>query len=233
MQKIFTVLLALGFFLGSGGWAFAGVLPPTRTVMTGGGYTVECQNFGLDMRGQIVRSCFLAKTGELPVTASEKISCAAKYAAAFRSDGRVEYCTLAQDAPLRRTASDAVTCKAGGRVVLRENGTVESAMLKDTMELPYAKNAAVVCRGGFPIAFQTDGSTANCILDTETAFESGKKKPLRTACKAGGMIAFDEDGKFNGCYPPPLPKPTQSKGAALQEANQDQTGPSTQGGQTK
>ena len=233
MQKILTVILALGCFLLSGGLAFAGVLPPTRVVTTGGGYTVECQDFGLDMRGQTVRSCLLAKTSELPVTASEKVSCAAKYAAAFRSDGRVEYCTLSQDAPLRRTASDAVACKAAGRVVFHGNGTVEEAVLKDAMELPYAKNAAVVCRGGFPVAFQTNGNMASCILDTETAFESGKKKTLRTACKAGGLIAFDEDGRFNGCYPPPLPKPTQSKGAASQEANQDQTGPSTQGGQTK
>ena len=232
MKRLFSGLLALSFFLGAASPAFAGALPPVRVVKTGGGYTVECQSFGMDMRGQLVRSCLLAKTSELSITATEKIFCAAKYATAFRGDGRLEYCTLAQDTTLRRTAKDTVTCKAGGRVVFRENGSVESAMLKDTIELPYAKNVAISCRGGFPIAFRADGNVANCVLDSETAFDSGKKKKLKTACKAGGLIAFDEDGKFNGCYPPPPPKPDKTKDASPQKSNPDRTDPALQGGQT-
>lgn len=230
MKTMIASLTAAAVFLGVAASAGAGAAPPVRVVPTGGGDSVQCQGFGLELRGNAVRSCLLAVATELPVTAAEKIACAAKYATAFRSDGRVEYCTLARDATLRRTAQESVACKAGGRVVLRGDGTVESALLGETQEFPYANKATLFCRSNFAISFRSDGRVANCVLDREDTFVSGKKSQLKTTCKAGGLIAFDEDGRFNGCYPPPIPK--NSKKPAPPNPGTDPPDPPSQGGQS-
>ena len=211
MRKGYFYLLLGGLVLFSTCTAFAAI-PAVRVLPTGGGYSVSCQEFGIEMRGQSVKSCFLALSAELPVGFPPGIACAAKYATAFRSDGRVEYCTLASDMTFKRTAQESIACKAGGRVVLREDGTLESATLKDSAELPYKKDATVACRGGFPVVFSKEGNVENCILDRESRFVAKEKKGLDSTCVVGGLIAFDEDGKFNGCYPPAPPKEATSQG---------------------
>lgn len=233
MKKLLILLCLLGTMGMADHLAIAGIMPPIREVKTGGGYSIQCQDFGIDMRGQILRSCLLATVSELPILGNEKISCAAKYAAALRSDGRVEYCTLSQEATLRRSSNEFITCKAPGRIAFYENGAVASATLKDTMQLPYAKNSSVLCRGGFPATFQPNGDVASCVLDSEAAFESGKKQKLKTICKAGGLITFDEDGNFNGCYPPPLPKPDKPKKTNQPESDTGLADSPSQGGRLK
>ena len=216
MKKLLSGLLVLGAVLGSPGAVCDAAVPAVREVPTGGGYSVTCQEFGVEMRGTNVKSCFLALPGEFPAGPSRVISCAAKYATAFRADGRVEYCTLEADAILNRTLADKLSCKAGGRVVLRADGTVESSVLKESAQLPYAKEKSVACRGGFAVAFRADGYVADCILDQESRFDKTERKSLDSNCLAGGLIAFDEDGKLNGCYPPAPPKGSTSQGGRTQ-----------------
>ena len=211
MRKTIFYLL-IGSFIFSGTCTAFAVAPSVRVLPTGGGYSVTCQEFGVEMRGDSVKSCFLALPADLPGGNQTKIACAPKYATAFRVDGRVEYCTLGSDMTFKRTAQERVACKAGGRVVIREDGTVESATLKESTELPYAKGSTVACRGGSPVVFRADGNVANCILDRESVFAAKEKKNLNKTCVVGGLIAFDEDGKFNGCYPPTPPKGAISQG---------------------
>ena len=105
--------------------------------------------------------------------------------------------------------TEQIEVKAGGRVSFYPAGTLELARLKDSQLLPYKKDAVVPCRGDAPISFRTDGNVATCILDQESLFVSAlkTKKKVSSTCQAGGLIAFDEDGIFNGCYPPPPVKP--------------------------
>jgi len=211
MQRIIRGLLILGIAFGNMGAALA-ALPIDQVLPTGGGYSVTCQGFGVEMRGTSVKSCFLALPGDFSVTAQKVIPCAAKYATAFRSDGRVEYCTLGADTSFNRTAKEVLLCKAGGRVVVRTDGTVQSATLKDSVELPYKKGATVACRGGSPVDFRADGNVEACILDKESVFVAAEKKSLDKTCVVGGLIAFDEYGSFSGCYPPAPPKGSISQG---------------------
>lgn len=205
MNKTVFSVLVLAFFYGHMNTVSA-ALPVDRVLPTGGGYSVSCQGFGVEMRGNNVKSCFLAVPGDFPSSTQKRVSCAAKYAVAFRSDGRMEYCTLGADTTFDRTPQHPVSCKSGGRVVVRTDGTVESALLKDTVELPYAKGKTVACRGGSPVTFRADGNVETCVLDRESVFAASEKKNLEKTCLVGGLIAFDEDGKFSGCYPPAPPK---------------------------
>ena len=128
---------------------------------------------------------------------------------AFTPLGVGEYCTLTVDAKYRRTMTETLEVKAGGRVAFYPAGTLEVAKLKESQLLPYKKDAAVPCRGDAPISFRTDGNVATCILDQESLFVSAlkTKKKVSSTCQSGGLIAVDEDGIFNGCYPPPPAKP--------------------------
>ena len=181
-----------------------------KNLPAGGEVTAACLPYGIEMRdGKQVKSCLLEKASEFTAVGGQPISCVAKHAAAFTPQGKVEYCTLTADANYRRTMTETVAVKAGGRVAFYPAGTLEVARLKDTQLLPYKKDAAVPCRGDAPISFRTDGNVATCILDQESLFVSAlkTKKKVSSTCQAGGLIAFDEDGIFNGCYPPPPVKP--------------------------
>ena len=181
-----------------------------KNLPAGGDVTAACLPYGIEMRdGKQVKSCLLEKATEFTAVGGQPISCAAKHAAAFTPQGKVEYCTLTADAKYRRTMTETVAVKAGGRVAFYPAGTLEVARLKDTQLLPYKKDAVVPCRGDAPISFRTDGNVATCILDQESLFVSAlkTKKKVASTCQAGGLIAFDEDGIFNGCYPPPPVKP--------------------------
>jgi hypothetical protein len=200
-----------------------------KNLPAGGDVTAACLSYGIEMRdGKQVKSCLLEKATEYTAVGGQAISCAPKHAVAFTPEGKVEYCTLTIDASYRRTMTEMVVVKAGGRVAFYPAGTMEVARLKDSQLLPYKKDAAVPCRGDAPISFRPDGNVATCILDQESLFVSAlkTKKPVSNTCKAGGLIAFDEDGLFNGCYPPPPPKPV----APVQTAP-DKTKP--QGGQNQ
>ena len=217
------VVLFVGIAVLTMGWgAGMSVAEATQLLPTGGGYDAACLDYGIEIRdGKQVKSCLLATTGEFPTGDGQRISCNEKYSIAFRADGRVEYCTLSKDAALQRTKQDKVECMAGGRVVFYSEGTLEIAKLKKTMQLPYAKNGQVICRESGPITFRADGRVANCILDQKSVFINGAEKKTPSTCQSGGLIAFDEAGVFNGCYPPPA-----AKGAAPKELK-------PQGGQTK
>ena len=181
-----------------------------KNLPAGGDVTAACLPYGIEMRdGKQVKSCLLEKASEFTAVGGQPISCAAKHAAAFTPQGTVEYCTLTADARFRRTMTDMVEVKAGGRVAFYPSGTLEVARLKESQLLPYKKDAVVPCRGDAPISFRSDGNVATCILDQESLFVSAlkTKKKVSSTCQAGGLIAFDEDGIFNGCYPPPPPKP--------------------------
>ena len=198
-----TVVLA-GIWLADMSGAAAKSLP------AGGGVTAACLPYGVEMRdGKLVKSCLLETAGEFTAVGGQPISCAAKHASAFTPQGKVEYCTLTADARFRRTMTDMVEVKAGGRVAFYPSGTLEVARLKESQLLPYKKDAVVPCRGDAPISFRSDGNVATCILDQESLFVSAlkTKKKVSSTCQAGGLIAFDEDGAFNGCYPPPPIKP--------------------------
>ena len=167
-----------------------------------------------------MKSCLLAVPGDFPAAGGQTISCAAKYSIAFRPDGKVEYCTLGKDMEFRRTAQEKIGCQAGGRVAFYPDGTVEVARLKQSMHLPYDKNKQVACQAGAPVTFRADGQVATCMLAEASLFlEGSKKKQTASTCQIGGLIAFDEFGAFNGCYPPPAPKTTEK--------------PAKQGGQTQ
>jgi len=184
-----------------------------KNLPAGGGVTAACLPYGVEMRdGKQVKSCLLETASEFTAVGGQAISCAPKHAVAFTPQGKVEYCTLTADATFRRTMTEIVAVKAGGRVAFYPAGTLEVARLKDSQLLPYKKDAAVPCRGDAPIAFRTDGNVATCILDQESLFVSALKtrKKVANTCQAGGLIAFDEDGIFNGCYPPPPPKPVKT-----------------------
>ena len=181
-----------------------------KNLPAGGGVTAACLDYGIEMRdGKQVKSCLLEKATEFTAVGGQAISCAPKHAVAFTPAGKVEYCTLTVDTKYRRTMTEPVEVKAGGRVAFYPAGTLEVARLKDSQLLPYKKDAAVPCRGDAPVSFRTDGNVATCILDQESLFVSAlkTKKKVSSTCQAGGLIAFDEDGIFNGCYPPPPPKP--------------------------
>lgn len=181
-----------------------------KVLPTGGGYDVTCGDLGIQMRdSKVVRSCLLGLPGDFPYGISgQSVPCAEKYAAAFRPNGDLEYCTLGLPAVVPRTATEVVTCRPGGRITFRENGSVESCALGADFVLPWKKNATVTCKGWFPCSFRSDGNVSTCVLAEEAAFLTGKKKTLNVNCKVGGLIAFDEDGTFSGCYPPPPPKST-------------------------
>ena len=181
-----------------------------KNLPAGGDVTAACLPYGVEMRdGKQVKSCLLEKASEFTAVGGQPISCAPKHAVAFTPQGKVEYCTLTIDAKYRRTMTETVAVKAGGRVAFYPAGTLEVARLKDSQLLPYKKDAVVPCRGDAPVSFRTDGNVATCILDQESLFVSAlkTKKKVSSTCQAGGLIAFDEDGIFNGCYPPPPPKP--------------------------
>ena len=181
-----------------------------KKLPAGGDVTAACLPYGVEMRdGKQVKSCLLEKASEFTAVGGQPISCAPKHAVAFTPQGKVEYCTLTVDAKYRRTMTETVAVKAGGRVAFYPAGTLEVARLKDSQLLPYKKDAVVPCRGDAPVSFRTDGNVATCILDQESLFVSAlkTKKKVSSTCQAGGLIAFDEDGIFNGCYPPPPPKP--------------------------
>lgn len=181
-----------------------------KNLPTGGDVTAACLPYGVEMRdGKQVKSCLLEKASEFTAVGGQPISCAPKHAVAFTPQGKVEYCTLTIDAKYRRTMTETVAVKAGGRVAFYPAGTLEVARLKDSQLLPYKKDAVVPCRGDAPVSFRTDGNVATCILDQESLFVSAlkTKKKVSSTCQAGGLIAFDEDGIFNGCYPPPPAKP--------------------------
>lgn len=180
-----------------------------KNLPAGGGVTAACLPYGVEMRdGKQVKSCLLETASEFTAVGGQPIVCAPKHAVAFTPQGKVEYCTLTVDAKYRRTMTEMVAVKAGGRVAFYPAGTLEVARLKDSQLLPYKKDAVVPCRGDAPISFRTDGNVAACILDQESLFVSAlkTKKKVANTCQAGGLIVFDEDGIFNGCYPPP-PKP--------------------------
>lgn len=179
-----------------------------KNLPAGGAAPVACLPYGIEMRDAVkVKSCLLATAGEFTAVGGEKIVCRNKYAIAFTQTGQVEYCTLDRDTELRRTATDKMRVMAGGRTVFYPDGTLEIARLKETMKLPFARNSQVACRGESPVSFRRDGNVATCILDEQSLFVGEGKKKTSQTCQAGGLIAFDEDGKFNGCYPPPPPKP--------------------------
>ena len=181
-----------------------------KNLPAGDDVTAACLPYGVEMRdGKQVKSCLLEKASEFTAVGGQPISCAPKHAVAFTPQGKVEYCTLTIDAKYRRTMTETVAVKAGGRVAFYPAGTLEVARLKDSQLLPYKKDAVVPCRGDAPVSFRTDGNVATCILDQESLFVSAlkTKKKVSSTCQAGGLIAFDEDGIFNGCYPPPPPKP--------------------------
>ena len=209
------VAVAIGLATGLSVAAAEKVLP------AGGGQNVACLDYGVEMRnGKEVKSCLLAAPGDFPAAGGQTIACAAKYSIAFRPDGKVEYCTLGKDMEFRRTAQEKIGCQAGGRVAFYPDGTVEVARLKQSMHLPYDKNKQVACQAGAPVTFRADGQVATCMLAEASLFlEGSKKKQTASACQVGGLIAFDEFGAFNGCYPPPAPKTTEK--------------PAKQGGQTK
>ncbi len=210
---VFVALMALAIVWGKGDV----VAEAVKLLPTGGGNNVLCLDYGIEMRnGKQVKSCLLATSGEFQAIGAQQISCVAKYAIAFQPDGKVEYCTLSKDMTFRRTAKEEIACKAGGRVAFYPGGTIEVARLKEAVQLPYAKNASVACRAALPVTFREDGNVATCILDEESLFVSGTKKKTSSTCQAGGLIAFDEFGSFNGCYPPPPVKGTPVTGATTQ-----------------
>lgn len=204
-----------------------------KNLPAGGDVTAACLSYGIEMRdGKQVKSCLLEKATEFTAVGGQAISCAPKHAVAFTPTGKVEYCTLTTDTKFRRTMTELVETKAGGRVAFYAAGTLEVARLKDSQLLPYKKDASVPCRGDAPISFRTDGNVATCILDQESLFVSDlkTKKKVSSTCQAGGLIAFDEDGIFGGCYPPPPAKP------AVPDKTPTQTQPDktkTQGGQNQ
>ena len=212
-----VAIVAVGIELGTG----LSVAAAEKVLPAGGGQNVACLDYGVEMRnGKEVKSCLLAAPGDFPAAGGQTIACAAKYSIAFRTDGKVEYCTLSKDMEFRRTAQEKIGCQAGGRVAFYPDGTVEVARLKQSMHLPYDKNKQVACQAGAPVTFRADGQVATCMLAEASLFlEGSKKKPTASACQVGGLIAFDEFGAFNGCYPPPAPKTTEK--------------PAKQGGQTK
>ena len=175
-----------------------------KSLPAGGKAPVSCLPYGIEMRDATkVKSCLLATAGEFTAVGGEKIVCRNKYAIAFVPDGKVEYCTLDRDAELRRTATEKVRVMAGGRTAFYPDGTLEIARLKDSMKLPFGRNSQVACRGEAPVSFRRDGNVATCILAEQSLFVGEGKKKTAQTCQAGGLIAFDEDGKFSGCYPPP------------------------------
>lgn len=213
ISMVFVAIVVLAIKWGAG----LSVAEAVKMVPTGGGYNAACLDYGLEMRDKkMVKSCLLATSGDFPAVGGQQISCTAKYSIAFSPEGKVEYCTLSKDMSFRRTSQDTVACMAGGRAAFYPDGTLEVARLKDTVSLPYAKNSTVACRAASPISFRTDGKVATCILDQESLFVSGVKKKTSSTCQAGGLIAFDEFGSFNGCYPPPPVKATAPTEATTQ-----------------
>lgn len=216
MKKTGIVLFIAGFYAVMGCWN----LPAAEAVKmlpAGGGTQVTCLDYGIEMRGEkTVKSCLLAVPGDFSAPGGALIACEAKYAIAFGSDGKVAYCTLNKDMAFRRTPSATVSCKAGGRLVIRPDGTVEIATLKDSQQLPYSKKASVACRASSQASFRTDGYISACILDQESLFVGAEQKATDKTCQSGGLIAFDDDGLFGGCYPPPPAKQAALKGAAMQ-----------------
>lgn len=178
-----------------------------KQLPSGGGYDVTCGDLGIQMRdGKTVRSCLLGLPGDFPYGyVGQSVPCAAKYAAAFRKNGDIEYCTLGLPAVFPRTPTETVACRPGARTTFRENGMVESCALGADVALPWRKDSTVACKGWFPAAFRPDGNVSTCVLGEDSVFVTGKKKTYKN-CKAGGLIAFDEDGTFSGCYPQPPPK---------------------------
>lgn len=204
MKKIVVVIVAAGVF-SFGFLASLNSAEAVKKLPTGGNYSVSCFDYGLEMRdGSRVKSCLLAQSGEFPAVGNQQISCLAKYAIAFTPQGQVEYCTLSRDAKFHWTTTEQVTAREMGRAVFYPSGMLESARLKDSTRLPFAKDSTVVCRGTSPVTFRDDGYVATCILDQESLFVSDSQKKTASSCQAGGLIAFDNDGKFSGCYPPPL-----------------------------
>jgi hypothetical protein len=208
-----------------------------KNLPAGGGVTAACLPYGVEMRdGKQVKSCLLEKASEFMAVGGQPIACAPKHAVAFTPQGKVEYCTLTVDTKYRRTMTEMVEVKAGGRVAFYPAGTLEVARLKESQQLPYKKDAAVPCRGDAPISFRTDGNVAACILDQESLYVSAlkTKKKVANTCQAGGLITFDEDGWFSGCYPPPPAKPVAPAKPAADNATPAAAGKtSTQGGQNQ
>lgn len=204
INKFSGILLVMMFVMPftTASTAFAAKLLPS-----GGGYDVTCGDLGIQMRdAKTVRSCLLGLPGDFPYGyVGQSVPCAAKYAAAFRKNGDVEYCTLGLPAVFPRTSKDTVACRPGARITFRENGLVESCALGADIVLPWRKDSTVACKGWFPAAFRADGNVSTCVLGEDSVFVTGKKKTYKN-CQAGGLIAFDEDGTFSGCYPPPPPK---------------------------
>lgn len=222
MKKGIAVLVAVGVF-SFGFFAILNKAEAAKKLSTGGNYSVFCLDYGLEMRdGSRVKSCLLAQAGEFEAIGGQQISCLDKYAIAFTPQGKVEYCTLSRDVKLHRTATEQVTAMAMGRAAFYPSGMLEIARLKDTTQLPFASKSTVVCRGASPVSFRADGYVATCILDQEGLFVSDAKKKTASSCQAGGLIAFDNDGKFSGCYPPPMKQIPDAK--ALENNSSQQGG---------
>ena len=192
----------------------------SRVLPTGGG-TVTCLDYGIEMRdAKQVKSCLLALPGDHIAVGNQPIACLAKYAAAFAPDGKIEYCTIGFDMKLRSGGKDLATASPGGRVALYPNGSPEVIVLKESMKLRYSQNGEVPCRGGAKVAFRPDGKVSTCILDQESLYISDDKKKTANTCQAGGMIAFDDDGAFGACYPPP-PVKEAAKGTLPNQGGQN------------
>lgn len=215
---VFVAIMVLAIESGNG----LNVAEAVKMLPTGGGATAACLDYGIEMRdAKTVKSCLLATQADFTAVGDQIISCSAKYAVAFRPDGKVEYCTISKDMAFRRNAQDVVPAMAGGRVAFYPSGTLEVVKLKETMQLPYAKNSLVACKAGLQATFRTDGNVATCFLEQASIFTGGTKKKTANTCQTGGLIAFDEFGAFNGCYPPPPVKTPAPTGTTIQ------------GGQTK
>ena len=181
----------------------SGVAEASRVLPTGDG-KVTCLDYGIEMRdANQVKSCLLALPGDFIAVGKQPIACLAKFAAAFAPDGKVEYCTIGFDMKLRSGGKTLANASAGGRVALYPNGSPEVAVLKESMKLSYSSTGEVPCRGGAKVTFRSDGKVSTCVLDQESLFIGIDKKKTANTCQAGGMIAFDDDGAFGACYPPP------------------------------
>lgn len=215
---VFVAIMVLAIESGNG----LTVAEAVKMLPAGGGSNAACLDYGIEMRdAKTVKSCLLAAPADFTAVDGQPIACSAKYAIAFRPDGKVEYCTVSKDMSFRRNAQDVVHAMAGGRVAFYPSGTLEVVKLKESTQLPYAKNSTVTCKAGLQATFRVDGNVATCFLEQESLFSSGTKKKTASTCQAGGLITFDEFGAFNGCYPPPPVKTAVP------------TGITTQGGQTK
>ena len=155
----------------------------------------------------------------LPAGGGQKVSCL-DYGVEMRNGKEVKSCLLAAPGDFPAAGGQTISCAAKYSIAFRTDGKVEYCTLSKDMEFRRTAQEKIGCQAGAPVTFRADGQVATCMLAEASLFlEGSKKKPTASACQVGGLIAFDEFGAFNGCYPPPAPKTTEK--------------PAKQGGQTK